>query len=300
MKKLSIFLTIALVAIIYSCGNSEKGSNEQKADSLATKTAEQVQNEEATTSEQAEPQITLTVTINKKIHLELAANENNTPVKIVSGERDTAFMVGDEKVEIMYLSGDTKMTIYGNITKFDCAFNNSKLTAVDVSKNTGLTNIRVDNNSLNSLDVSNNKALDYLSCNYNRLTHLDLSNNTALKGLYISDNRITTLDLSKNKALQSLEIGRKSVAELYTQGISIDKNDTSNRLISLDLSHNTNLSSISSFELSIECYNSIIKSLPDRKGMEQGEFEAQHHDFDFIEDIDTTKNWSITTRYKLY
>ncbi len=29
MKKLSIFLTIALMAIIYSCGNSEKGSNEQ-------------------------------------------------------------------------------------------------------------------------------------------------------------------------------------------------------------------------------------------------------------------------------
>ncbi len=29
MKKLSIFLTIALMAIIHSCGNSEKGSNEQ-------------------------------------------------------------------------------------------------------------------------------------------------------------------------------------------------------------------------------------------------------------------------------
>ncbi len=46
MKKLSIFLTIALMAIIYSCGNSEKGSNEQVTDSLATETAEQVQNQE--------------------------------------------------------------------------------------------------------------------------------------------------------------------------------------------------------------------------------------------------------------
>ncbi len=42
MKKLSIFLTIALMSIIYSCGNGENGSNEQKADSLASETVEQI------------------------------------------------------------------------------------------------------------------------------------------------------------------------------------------------------------------------------------------------------------------
>ncbi len=51
MKKISIFLTIALVAIIYSCGNGKQGSNEQKADSLATENTKQVQN-------QAQPSMT--------------------------------------------------------------------------------------------------------------------------------------------------------------------------------------------------------------------------------------------------
>ncbi len=279
MKKLHTLLLITFVAIIYSCGNSGQGSNEQNTDSLATAaTAEQVQTEEAT-SEQVEPQITLTVTNNKKIYLELAANESNTPVKIVSGERDTAFMVGNEKVEIRYLSGDTKMTIYGNITKFTCTDNNSNLTAVDVSNNTILTDINLSQNSLSSLDVSNNKALEYLSCEDNMLTHLDLSNNTALR---------------------SLEIGKKSVSESYMQGISVDEDNRYSRLISLDLSNNTNLSRIESFELSNECYNTIINSLPDRSGKDMGKFEAINHKYDFTERIDKSKNWSITTRYKLY
>ncbi len=46
MKKISIFITIALMAIIYSCGNGENGSTEQNTDSLATETAEQVDDEE--------------------------------------------------------------------------------------------------------------------------------------------------------------------------------------------------------------------------------------------------------------
>ncbi len=46
MKKLSILLTIALMAIIYACGNGGRGSNEKKADSLATENTKQVQNQE--------------------------------------------------------------------------------------------------------------------------------------------------------------------------------------------------------------------------------------------------------------
>ncbi len=59
MRKVSILVAIALMAIIYSCGGSWQGSNEQNADSLAT--AEQVDNQQAqneeqpSTSEQAAP-----------------------------------------------------------------------------------------------------------------------------------------------------------------------------------------------------------------------------------------------------
>ncbi len=61
MKKISILIAIALMAIIYSCGNSGQGSNEQNTDSLAT--AEQVDNKQAqseeqpSTTEQAETKI---------------------------------------------------------------------------------------------------------------------------------------------------------------------------------------------------------------------------------------------------
>ncbi len=50
MKKISILVVIALMAIIYSCGNSEQGSKEQKTDSLAT--AKQVDNKQAKKGEQ--------------------------------------------------------------------------------------------------------------------------------------------------------------------------------------------------------------------------------------------------------
>ncbi len=46
MNKLSILLAIALMAIIYSCGNGKNGSNEQKADSLVTETTKQTDNKQ--------------------------------------------------------------------------------------------------------------------------------------------------------------------------------------------------------------------------------------------------------------
>ncbi len=54
MKRISILVAIALMAVIYSCGNSGQGSNKQNADS--TVTDKQAQNEEQpSTSEQAAP-----------------------------------------------------------------------------------------------------------------------------------------------------------------------------------------------------------------------------------------------------
>ncbi len=50
MKKISILVVIALMAIVYSCGNSGQGSKEQKTDSLAT--AKQVDNKQAQKGEQ--------------------------------------------------------------------------------------------------------------------------------------------------------------------------------------------------------------------------------------------------------
>ncbi len=80
MKKLNIVLAIALMATICSCGNSEQGSDEQNADSLAT--AEQTQTEEAT-SEQSEAQAS-EVNLYKYFSQEEMQSEMDKAVKLFS------------------------------------------------------------------------------------------------------------------------------------------------------------------------------------------------------------------------
>ncbi len=176
MKKISILVAIALMAIIYSCGNGENGSNEQKADSLSATKIDQ---------KQVEPQITLTVKSGELIKLGFSADAENTQLKIVSGKRDTSFMIGTDFMEIKYLSGDNTMTIYGNITTFDCSFNDTNLSSVDFSKNTILKDLSCSNNpNLKVLDVSKNPHLERIEFSYTKLGSLDLSNNKKVK--YIS------------------------------------------------------------------------------------------------------------------
>ncbi len=43
MKKINLLLVMVLTAVTYSCGNGKQGSNEQKADSLATAKQAEVQ-----------------------------------------------------------------------------------------------------------------------------------------------------------------------------------------------------------------------------------------------------------------
>ena len=50
-----------------------------------------------------------------------AADEENTPVKIVSGTTDQTITVGVDWVGSMdYVAGDPTMTVYGNVRRVDC------------------------------------------------------------------------------------------------------------------------------------------------------------------------------------
>lgn len=84
------------------------------------------------------------------------------------------------------------------------ACHENKLTALDVSKNTALTELDCGRNQLTALDLSHNTALEMLWCNVNQLTSLDLSHNTALRFLCCDYNQLTALDLSHNTALTEL------------------------------------------------------------------------------------------------
>jgi len=149
--------------------------------------------------------ITLTVAKDSAIKLDFKAATAGTPVRIVSGSNTQDISVDTSwNGFASYTAGSTTMTIYGDLTGFDCSENRAKIIALDPSHNTQLELLYCKNNSISTLDVSKNTQLKGLYCYLNRLYTLDVSKNTQLKGLSCFSNRLTTLDLSNNTQLKRL------------------------------------------------------------------------------------------------
>ncbi len=262
MKKINILLVIALMAVIYSCGNSGKGSNEQAQE-----------REQSSIAKQENPYITLGVKKGVTIGFKLDIKKGNTEqIKIVSGSRDTTFEIKGFQF-VSYLSADTQMTIYGKITDFACDENGDKLNALNISNNTDLETLSCYMNNIEKLNIGNNRVITTVYCYYNKLKKLDVSSNTALSNLFCSGNNLTNLDISKNTALTKLGFGNKGFS-------------------SLDISNNKSLKNIiCSSDLPRKCYNEILKSLPNRKGLEKGEIRSSYNGN--YKKIDKEKNWEI-------
>ena len=202
--------------------------------------------------------ITLTVKSGEEIKLKFKAAAAGTPVKIVSGSRDTTFTVDNDWMThyVKYKSDGTTMTVYGTITGFICDGNGTNLTAIDPSHNTQLTELWCENNNLSSLNVSKNTQLTRLGCGGNILSSLDVSHNTQLTGLGCSSNTLTSLDVSKNTQLTKLDCYSNTLSSLdVSQNTQLTRLGCSNnRLSNLDVSHNTQLTSLS-------CSNNRLSNL---------------------------------------
>ena len=201
--------------------------------------------------------ITFTVKKGAKIEIDFAADEENTPVKIVSGTTDQTITVGVDWVGSMdYVAGDATMTVYGNVRRVDCNENKGNITALDASHNVPLAYINCDNNSISSLNVSKNTQLSALYCSDNSLATLDVSNNGQLEYLNCYNNKLTQLDLKNNTKLTFLNCGRNTLASLdlskNTQLSILYCND--NKLTSLSVDHNILLKSFG-------CNNNMLSVL---------------------------------------
>jgi len=140
--------------------------------------------------------ITLTVTDGAAIKLDFRAAAAATPVRIVSGSNTQDIKVGTTWTSFSsYTADGTTMTVYGDLTGFDCSKNGENLTALDASKNTQLMGLFCGNNNLSSLDVSKNTKLTALSCFNNKLSNLDVSKNTQLRELFCYGNNFSTATL---------------------------------------------------------------------------------------------------------
>ena len=112
----------------------------------------------------------------------------------------------------------------------NCIFN--KLTNLDLTKNTALTNLSCGANQLTNLDVTKNKTLTSLECGFNQLTSLDVTKNTALIELNCYANQITHLDITKNMALNELNCSENKITHLdITKNKALSKLDYSNNPI---------------------------------------------------------------------
>ncbi len=194
------------------------------------------------------PVITLTVANNATIKISTNADATNTPVWLETTPGTyTPTTVGTLSTgKSIDVTGIT-LKVHGTISEFYCGGNKEKLTALDVSKNTALTNLYCDNNQITTLDVANNTALATLNCVANKLTSLDVSKNTALTNLYCNGNSFTALDVSKNIALKDLRCNYNRLTAL-----DVSKNTAlkqlecwDNQLTMLDVSKNTALTSLS-------------------------------------------------------
>ena len=159
--------------------------------------------------------ITLEVKEGAQIKMKMKAASNNIAVRIKSGSEVYNFTVGTSETTLQeYKAGAATMTIYGNITEFDCAENASNLTAVDTSKNPMLTVLRCYNNRLTKLDITRLEQLEWLYCQNNELAELNLSQNKKLGWLSCYSNKLTSLNLRENKILTWLYCENNSLESL--------------------------------------------------------------------------------------
>ena len=213
--------------------------------------------------------ITLTVADGAYIYLDFRAAADNTHIRIVSGSNIQNITIGTDWLSLAsYIADGTEMKIYGDLTVLDCRNNGANIQALDVTKNTALTELYCHRNQLTALDVSKNTALTVLYCHRNQLTALDVTKNTALTTLYCYENQLTALDITKNTALITL----------YCNG---------NQLTALDVSKNTALTTLS-------CYNNQITALDITKDTV---LKMLYCNENRITTLDVTKNTALTELY---
>ena len=273
--------------------------------------------------------ITLTVDKGKDISLSVYASADNTPIKIVSGDKEYTFNTGAGWTKMSkYTAGAGTMTIYGNVWQFNCHDNASNITGFDASHNAKLQTLICNNNAIASLNVSGNTELIGLYCLGNALTTLDVSKNMKLANLYCYENSLTTLDIGNNTELAFLDCRSNKLTSLNVSknkklkmldcrankltAIDVSNNTelesfhcSENALSTLDLSHNSELNSLYCYgnNFSTAALDDIYCSLPNRGGQAiigliQPLLNASSPDKDKVLATNgknaATKNWALT------
>ena len=216
---------------------------------------------------------------------EVAIDENNFPDatfrEYVSNQFDTnhdtvlseSEIAAVEKIDLSYPNRTRREN--GPLAKLDgieyfdnlksLKFDNNKVSALDVSKNTKLEYLSFENNRVEKINLAQNTLLETLICSQNSISSLDLGKNKALTYIYCSNNDLKKLDLSNNSLLTtlicndcallaSINVSKNaSLTGLYCASCSLSSLDVSgnkaleelncsdNKLTDLNIKNNTKL-----------------------------------------------------------
>lgn len=137
----------------------------------------------------------------------------------------------------MITSDLTGIEFFEELTHLSC--DQTKITKLDVSKNTKLKVLNCSESSLMFLDLSNNKALEYLNCEDNKIMKLDLSGHDKLEVINCRNNKLRYLDISGCEALEELICDKNLLESLDTSECPklLELNAEGNRLKQVKLFH---------------------------------------------------------------
>ena len=140
------------------------------------------------------------------------------------------FLDADEREAVKEIDVNAKsitslkgIEFFPNLEKLDC--NNNRLTELDVSKNTKLTELYCMGNwQLSELDVSKNTALKILWCGSSNLSSLYLWTNTELEALDCSYSQLSYLNTNYCPNLWYLDCSHNNLKSYMDLGISNNAN----------------------------------------------------------------------------
>ncbi|PTT04385.1 hypothetical protein DBR27_09505 [Flavobacterium sp. HMWF030] len=159
----------------------------------------------------------------------------------------------------------------------------TKITKLNVTKNTALKTLNCSSEDLISLDLTNNINLVSLNASNNKFSTLNTSKNLALESLNLTSNTLTVLDIQNNINLTSLNL----TLNTNLSSINVSKNTklvtleaASTGIQNLDITANTKLislicgnSKLTSLDVSsnpllvtLNCQNNVLKTLNLKNG----------------------------------
>ncbi len=96
----------------------------------------------------------------------------------------------------------------------DASLGYSKISEIDVSKNTNLRKLSLAGTKVSNLDTSNNQLLWYLDFTGTNVSSIDLTKNPKLEQIHGFDSKIKEIDVSKNPELRRLDVCRTAISKI--------------------------------------------------------------------------------------